>query len=84
MQLLQRLKSGWTTLKYMRVGLGVLILYSSITTGHIPGIILGTLFTGVSLFTDGICCFTSSCSATTYSKKTTDLTNIEYEELDSK
>lgn len=84
MHLLQRLKSGWTTLKYMRVGLGVLILYSSVTTVHIPGMIVGVLFAGVSLFTDGVCCFTSSCSATTYSKKSADLTNIEYEELDSK
>ena len=56
MDILNRLKSGWTILKLIRVGLGTLILYSSVQSGHIAGIIVGSLFTIISLLSDGVCC----------------------------
>jgi len=61
MKLIHRVKTGWTTLKFLRVGLGSLILYSSIESGQVAGMILGGLFTIISLFTDGVCCVGGSC-----------------------
>jgi hypothetical protein len=84
MNLINRIKSGWTALKFIRVGLGSLILYSSVESGHIGGIILGGLFTLFALLTDGVCCAGGSCY--TPGKKNISSTNenIEYEELGSK
>lgn len=84
MYLLDKLKSGWTTLKFIRVGLGVLILSTSVADGHLPGIILGSAFTGISLIADGVCCFGGACSTMNYNQKTAEQTEIEYEELDTK
>ena len=84
MYLINKLKSGWTTLKFIRVGLAVLILSSSMVEGHLPGIVLGGLFTGISLITEGVCCFGGSCTAINYNQKNTEQTEIEYEELDTK
>jgi hypothetical protein len=53
MTITERIKSGWTFLKYLRVGLGGLILYSSLQAGHSAGIVLGALFTISSLLTYG-------------------------------
>ena len=84
MSSIKRLKNGWTLLKFIRVGLGSLILYSSIQSGHIAGMILGGLFTIISLFTDGVCCAGDSC----YNPRTKNISStherIEYEELGSK
>jgi hypothetical protein len=81
MNLLNRLKSGWTSLKFVRVGLGGLILYSSIESGQVIGMIVGTFFTGISLLTDGVCCAGGGCytSATKNYASTKEM--IEYEEL---
>ena len=81
MTLLQRLKSGWTTLKFIRVGLGGLILYSSIQSGDVAGMILGGLFTLVSLITDGICGCAGTCYTTGKSYNKSSEENIDYEEL---
>ncbi|MGZ8510696.1 MAG: hypothetical protein ACXWWA_09985 [Chitinophagaceae bacterium] len=85
MSLIKRLKSGWTLVKFIRIGLGSLILYSSIQSGHIAGIIAGSLFTLVSLLTDGVCC-TAAGSCNNPGNKNTSSTHkkIEYEELGSK
>lgn len=61
--------------------LGVLILYSSITEGNSSGIVFGSLFTALSLFTDGVCCMGSVCNTPVKKNKITSLKNIEYEEL---
>jgi hypothetical protein len=84
MNLIHRLKSGWTALKFVRVGLGGLILYSSIESGHIPGMILGGLFTVISLVTDGVCCFAGSCYTPPAKNNSSTPENIEYEELGTK
>lgn len=81
---LERLKSGWTTLKFIRVGLGSLILYSSIESGQVSGIIVGSLFTLLALFTDGVCCGGGGCYAPTKNSKSTDSETIDYEELGTK
>lgn len=82
MNLIYRLKTGWTLLKFVRVGLGSLILYSSAESGQVSGMVLGGLFTIYSLFTDGVCCGGGTCYRP-HPKKTTDET-ITYEELDHK
>lgn len=82
MYALEKLKSGWTLLKFIRVTLGVLILYSSIKEGHLLGMIAGGLFTVISLFTDGVCFGAAGCGTPAPPKtdaKT--LENIDYEEL---
>lgn len=56
MNLINKLCTAWTALKFVRVGLGSLILYSAIEDGQVPGIALGGFFTVFSLFTDGVCC----------------------------
>ena len=84
MNLIYRLKSGWTALKFVRVGLGSLILYSSIESGQVAGIIIGGLFTIISLFTDGVCCAAGSCTTAVKKNNSSSPSTIEYEELGSK
>ena len=84
MNLIYRLKSGWTALKFVRVGLGSLILYSSIESGQVSGIIIGGLFTIISLFTDGVCCAARSCTTSVKKNISSSPSTIEYEELGSK
>ena len=84
MTLINRLKSGWTALKFVRVGLGSLILYSSIESGQVAGIILGGLFTGISLLTDGVCCAGGSCYTAPQKNNSSPTSTIEYEELGNK
>ena len=84
MNLIKKLKSGWTLLKFIRVGLGSLILYSSIQNGHVAGIIAGGLFTIISLFTDGVCCAGSACYTPNKKNNSSTPSTIEYEELGTK
>lgn len=85
MSVIKRLKSGWTLLKFIRVGLGSLILYSSIQSGHIAGMILGGLFTIISLQTDGMCCAgAGSCYNPGNENISSTHEMIEYEELGAK
>lgn len=81
MILVERLKSGWNVLKIIRVLLGVLILSSSIAEGNPGGIVLGSLFTALSLLTDGVCCAGSVCDTHIKQNKRTLSEKIEYEEL---
>ena len=84
MNLISRIKTGWTALKFIRVGLGSLILYSSILNGHITGMVMGGIFTLISLFTDGVCCAGGSCYAPRQKNISPAQESIEYEELGSK
>jgi hypothetical protein len=84
MNLVYRLKSGWTALKFVRVGLGGLILYSSIESGQVSGIVLGGLFTVISLLTDGVCCAGGSCYTPVKKNNSLKDENIDYEELGTK
>lgn len=81
MELVHRLKSGWTLLKFIRVVLGVLILSSSVAEQHIPGMILGGLFLLIALFTDGVCCMAGNCYAPVKPADINETETIEYEEL---
>jgi hypothetical protein len=83
MTITERLKSGWTALKFVRVGLGSLILFSSIESGQVSGIFLGGFFTIFSLLTDGVCC-AGNCYTPVQKADEIIPENIEYEELDSK
>jgi len=84
MSSLKRLIRGWTVLKFIRVGLGSLILYSSIQSGHIAGMIFGGLFTIISLFTRGVCCTRAGSCYNPRDENIPTGKRIEYEELDSK
>ena len=85
MSVLERLKSGWTALKFVRVILGILVLQSGIAEGQVFGIVLGVFFTTFGLLTDGVCCAGSACYAPPAKNDTAPVTeNIEYEELGSK
>ncbi len=81
MNFVHRLKNGWTALKFLRVGVGSLILYSSIQSGQVPGMVAGGLFTLMSLFTDGVCCTGGNCSTTVKKNNSSTPSTIEYEEL---
>ena len=84
MYLIDKLMSGWSLLKFIRVGLSSLILYSSIESGQLAGILIGSLFTVISLLTEGVCFAEDSCY--TFPNKNNSPANetIEYEELDNK
>ncbi len=84
MNLIYRLKTGWTTLKFIRVGLGSLILYSSIESNQFVGIIVGSLFTVISLLSDGVCSVGGSCYSVSNKNNSSSFETIEYEELDIK
>lgn len=84
MVLLERLRSGWTGLKVLRVILGGLILYSSLTEGHVAGIVLGGLFILISLFTNGVCCGTAGCSLPVKNDRSHSPEKTTYEELADK
>ena len=84
MYFIDKLKSGWTTLKFIRVVLGSLILYSSIESGQIVGIIVGSLFTIFALVTDGVCNVGRSCYSIPDKNNSSSIETIEYEELDIK
>lgn len=81
MNLIYRLKSGWTTLKFVRVGLGSLILYSSIESREVTGIVVGSLITLIFLFTDGVCCAGGACYTPFKKNNSSPSENTEYEEL---
>lgn len=85
--MLKYITSGWTLLKFVRVGLGLLILFSGIEAGSAGNIFLGSLFTLLAVVSPGTCCVGGSC----YSEPTANPKNakqdtelIEYEELASK
>ncbi len=84
MNLFYKLRTGWTTLKFVRVGLGGLILYSSIESGEVVGILVGSLFTIFALFTDGVCCAANTCYTSPQKNNSSINETIEYEELDTK
>ena len=85
MQLFTRIRSGWTTLKFIRLILGLLILVSSVAEGHLGGIVLGGLFTLIALFTDGVCCAGGSCyNPASQNNSPKNINDIEYEELDTR
>jgi hypothetical protein len=84
MNLINRIKSGWTALKFIRVGLGSLILYSSVQSGHIGGMVVGGLFTLFSLLMDGVCCTGGSCYNPVKKNISSTNENKEYEELGAK
>jgi hypothetical protein len=88
MNLIHRVRSGWTLLKFVRVGLGVWILAASLASGQVSGILLGAIFTVVSLLTDGVCCagacstgYGTACNGTPADKKNANKEDYEYEEL---
>jgi len=87
MTTMRRLKSDWTALKIIRVCAGVLILYSSVQSGHIAGMILGGLFTAFALFSNGVCCAAAGSCYKPDSKTSAAVSeniDIEYEELGHK
>lgn len=84
MNLIDRIKTGWTLLKFIRVGLGSLILYSSVLEGQVAGIILGAVFTLLALFSDGSCCMAGNCYIPQKNNSSQTDKEPEYEELVSK
>jgi len=80
MYLKNKLRNGWTLLKFIRVGLGSLILYSSVQSGDAAGMVLGGLFTLFSLFSDGVCGCAGSCYTPGNRNKSTNETT-GYEKL---
>lgn len=85
--MLKYITSGWTLLKFVRVGLGLLILFSGIEAGSMGNIFLGSLFTLLAVVSPGTCCAGGNCysePAGDLKKANKDTDLIEYEELASK
>ncbi|MCX6317921.1 MAG: hypothetical protein NTW29_11560 [Bacteroidetes bacterium] len=85
MKLIYQISHGWSTLKFLQVGIGGLILYTSAGEGQIPGILLGSLFTFAALVGNGQCCMGNAChtGAADTNTKVITTTETEYEELDA-
>jgi hypothetical protein len=84
MSLIQRILSGWTTVKFIRVALGGLILYSSIQSGHLTGMIIGGLFTVMGLIGGGACCAGGACAVPADRKDPAHQEDVHYEEVANK
>lgn len=85
MNILSRIRSGWTALKFLQVGLGSLILYTSIENRELPGIVFGALFTLIAISGNGMCCMAGSCATGISNKQEEqDISNTSYEELGDK
>lgn len=84
MDIIKKIISGWTVIKFIRVLAGGLILYSSIESYLIAGIILGAVFLVISLVADGSCCAMGSVSCKSGTGISSSNENIEYEEVGSK
>jgi hypothetical protein len=84
MTILNRLLSGWTTLKFVRVALGGLILYSSIESGQVTGIVFGSLVTVLFLLSDGVCCAAGNYYGPADKNNSSTFENTDYEELGAK
>lgn len=85
--MLKHLRSGWTLLKFVRVGLGLLILYGGIEAGSAGNIFLGSVFTLLALVAPGTCCAGGTCQIEPVQKtgaSRKDQEMIEYEDLASK
>lgn len=80
MQLLNKIVTGWNLSKIIRVALGLLILISSILESNIAGIVAGSLYTFLSLISDGSCCYSPAVS----SAKNFKPEDIQYEEVVTK
>lgn len=84
--MIKQLTTGWTLLKFVRVGLGLLILYSGIEAGSAGNIFFGSLFTLLGVFAPGTCCAGGTCeiSPKPMSSRRIETESVKYEELDSK
>lgn len=56
-------------------------MYSSIESGQVIGMIVGSLFIGISLLTDGVCCAGDVCSTSAAKNDSSTKEMIDYEEL---
>jgi len=82
--MLKYILTGWTTLKIIRVGLGLVILYSGVESHSFGGITAGLLFTLFGLLAPGTCCGSSCYSGYDTVKEDISTEVIDYEELDKK
>ncbi len=81
--MIHKLLNGWGIIKFMRVAAGLVILWGAIATAQWVLMVLGLMFLLLALFTGSSCCFTGTCSTRGPVKKG-QLTDIHYEELDTK
>jgi len=86
--MLRQITTGWTLLKFVRVGLGLLILYSGFESGGAGNILVGSLFTILALVSPGVCCAGGTCEINrpkqTSSTAKTATESIDYEEMGPK
>lgn len=73
--------SGWTLLKGVRVGLGLLILYSGIESHSAGWIVAGAVFTLFGLLSPGTCCGTGCYSREPRHPMEEKEEIVDYEEL---
>jgi succinate-acetate transporter protein len=71
--------TGWNFIKIIRVLAGISILTSGITDNNTAFILIGSFFLLYSLITPGVCC--GVYDPPPQQKASTDLKNVEYEEL---
>jgi len=81
---MKNILNNWTLFRFIRLGLGVLILIQGVTMGDKVSLLLGSLFTLMPLFNMG-CCGVGGCDVN-YKKQTSEnnIEEIRYEEVVNK
>ncbi len=77
---MKTMMQGWHLMRFVRLGLGLVILVQSITTKDMMVAFLGGLIVFTALANVG-CCGSNGCGITTKSTKANTIIDTEYEEV---
>ena len=83
--MINRIKLGWNFFRWLRLALGIMVLFEGITSGVAIFVLFGLIFTLMPLLNIG-CCSTSACG-TNQSKFNEDENGdfkVVYEEINTK
>lgn len=83
--MINRIKFGWNFFRWLRLALGIMILFEGITSGVAIFVLFGLIFTLMPLLNMG-CCSTSSCGIdkTPFNKEESEDLEVVYEEINTK
>ncbi|MFC5284118.1 hypothetical protein [Pedobacter alpinus] len=83
----ERILSGWTFKRGLYVTLGIIVIIQSVTQHQWFGVVLGSYFAAMGLFSFGCAggnCFSGYCSTKTPKYNKQEIEDIRFEEVKSK
>ena len=81
LEIMQKILQGWNFMRILRLVMGIIIIIQGINGGQALYIIIGILFSGMSLANIG-CCGTTGCDVKHVTSIKNKSKDINYEELD--